>query len=227
MLKFETIEPPTLANASVIILHGLGANGYDLMSLVPTMHLPEDHTIRFIFPHAPSRAVTINGGAHMPAWYDITGFSKENREDLAGLEHSRLLVDALIQNEIAKGILPERIFLGGFSQGGGLTLFTGLQLPYPLAGLIVLSAYLPCAAHVFQHLGLYAKRVPIFMAHGTQDLVVHFAWGEMAKNNLLRYGFSVDWQTYPIAHEICPAEIHALAGFLRLSLSQVTKPENP
>ena len=212
----EIFERPQPATAAVILLHGLGANGHDLMSLVPLMPLPQAHTIRFIFPHAPVRPVTVNQGIPMPAWYDISGFSFDKREDLAGLESSRFMIEALIQHQVQQGISPERIILGGFSQGGALSLFTGLQLPYPLAALLVLSAYFPCAQHVSTHLGPYAKKIPIFMAHGLQDTIVHPRWGNMSKDRLLKEGFSVDWHTYPMAHSICDAEIQAMTQFILL-----------
>lgn len=217
MLKTEVIEPKKPATASVILLHGLGANGYDLMDLLSMMRLPQDHTIRFVFPHAPARPVTINGGVSMPAWYDITGFSFDSREDLSGLEASRFIVDTLIQEEISKGISPKRVILGGFSQGGALSLFTGLQLAYPLAGLMVLSAYFPCAKHVMAHLGVYAKQIPVFMAHGTEDPIVNCQWGEATKKHLQAEGFSVEWHTYPMAHAICEEEVQRMKTFIQSS----------
>ena len=218
MLTFETIEPPQSATAAVILLHGLGANGHDLMSLVPLMPLPQAHTIRFIFPHAPVRPVTVNQGIPMPAWYDISGFSFDKREDLAGLESSRFMIEALIQHQVQQGISPERIILGGFSQGGALSLFTGLQLPYPLAALLVLSAYFPCAQHVSTHLGPYAKKIPIFMAHGYDDSILPLRFGQLSKEVLESEGYAVQWHTYPMDHSVCPEEIKDISRWVQKNI---------
>ena len=218
MLAFETIEPKTAADASVIFLHGLGANGFDLMNIVPMLKLAESHGIRFIFPHAPSQAVTLNGGMRMPAWYDITGLTLESREDFAGLEQSRYQIDLLIEQEIKSGIKPERIMLGGFSQGGALAIATVLQSCYPLAGLIVLSSYFACMKQLSQRLTPSSLTTPILMAHGINDPVVMYDWGMQGKEALLALGFSVAWQSYPIAHEICLPELEEVARFIQKQL---------
>jgi phospholipase/carboxylesterase len=214
MLKLEKIEPVQPADMSVILLHGLGANGYDLMSLVPLFDLPQNHTIRFIFPHAPPRPITINNGYVMPGWYDIGGFSQDSREDLAGLQQSRQQVENLVEQEIKSDIPAERIILGGFSQGGALTLFTGLQSAHQFAGLIVLSAYLPCQTFLEGHRVKENTATPIFMAHGAQDPMVPYQWGMQAKQKLEQWSYRVSWHDYPIQHAICEAEIQAIGAFI-------------
>ncbi|MCD6046746.1 MAG: carboxylesterase [Gammaproteobacteria bacterium] len=219
MLNYETIEPKGTAEACVVLLHGLGATGHDLMDLVPYLQLPQNHRIRFIFPHAPSRPITLNNGYVMPGWYDITGLTEASREDLVGLNQSREMIEKIIQQQIAQGIPAQKIMLGGFSQGGALTLFTGLQQAEPLAGLIVLSAYFPCANNVEANLSLASKQMPIFIAHGTQDPVVPYAWGLRTEQKLKALGFSTEWQSYPIEHSICLPEIQAIAAFMHKCLS--------
>ena len=218
MLKFETIEPSQPADATVILLHGLGASGYDLIDM-PKLLAPGEHTIRFILPHAPSRPVTLNMGMVMPAWYDIMGLTAESREDVPGFEASREKIDWLIQQEMDRGISSERIILGGFSQGGAMTLFTGLQAHYRLAGLIVLSAYFPCAAYTQQRLSHANRQTPIFLGHGNRDAVVPFAWGETTHEMLNDLGYPVNWHSYPIGHEVSPVEISAVARFIHQQLA--------
>ena len=215
MLRFETIETQPNPEASIIFLHGLGANGFDLMNIVPSLAVPSSLSIRFIFPHAPMRPITLNNGMKMPGWFDITGLTLNSRQDLAGLEQARYQIDQLIEAEIKKGIKPEKIMLGGFSQGGALSLFTGLQSVYPLAGLIVLSSYFPCVAKVEKNMSPLNKSIPIFIAHGTLDDVVRYEWGELAKKELARLGCgSIEWHEYPIAHEICLPELRDLSKFI-------------
>lgn len=218
MIRFETIEPAVPADACVIFLHGLGANGFDLMNVVPALHLPATHRIRFIFPHAPHQAVTLNGGIKIPAWYDITGLTLADREDFSGLEQSRYQIDALIEQQIQQGIAAERIMLGGFSQGGALAIATTLQSYYPLAGLIVLSSYFACIPQVSKRVTPAGIQVPIMMAHGTLDEVVKYEWGEVSKEALQALGCSLTWHSYPIAHEICLPELATVANFIQQAL---------
>lgn len=213
MLTTKIIASAQPATASVIWLHGLGANADDFAPMVPSLNLGVNHSVRFVFPNAPLRPITISGGMSMPAWYDILGFSLQAREDLSGLQLSQAAVGHLIEQEIAQGIAPERIVLGGFSQGGALTLFTGLQSRYRLAGLVCLSAYLPCADHVLPN--AINDHSPIFMAHGSQDPIVLHDWGVMSKEKLITNGHSVEWHTFPMAHEACAEELMALSGFLK------------
>ncbi len=217
MLKFETIEPKNPATATVILLHGLGASGHDLID-IPHFLAPGNHSIRFILPHAPSRSVTVNMGMVMPAWYDIYGFSETSSEDLLGLQTSQAKIDQLIVDQINSGILPERIILGGFSQGGALTLFTGLQSTFKLGGLIVLSAYFPTANYLENHLSATMRHTPIFLAHGNQDLVVPFRWGEITRDLLTNLHYPLTWHHYPIGHEVSAVELHAVSHFIHQRL---------
>lgn len=219
MLMTKIIHSNLPATASVIWLHGLGASAEDFMPMVPNLNLGVDHSIRFVFPNAPTRSITITGGMTMPAWYDITGFTLESREDLAGLELSQQAIEKLIEHEIAQGIAPERIILGGFSQGGALSLFAGLQSRYRLGGLVSLSAYLPCAEHTLNNSSLACQNTPIFMAHGTQDAVVKYDWGVTSKDVLLANAYPLEWHSFPIAHEACAEELHALSVFLKKILN--------
>jgi phospholipase/carboxylesterase len=215
MLPTKVIHSNQPATASVIWLHGLGASADDFMPMVPHLDLGVNHSIRFVFPNAPTRSITVTGGMPMPAWYDIAGFDLQAREDLAGLELSQIAIEKLIEHEIAQGIAPERIVLGGFSQGGALTLFAGLQSRYRLGGLVSLSAYLPCAEHVLSNSSLACQKTPIFMAHGTQDAVVKYDWGVTSKDKLVSNAYQLEWHTFPIAHEACPEELQALSAFLK------------
>ena len=219
MLPTKIIHSTLPATASVIWLHGLGASADDFMPMVPNLDLGAEHAIRFVFPNAPTRTITITGGMSMPAWYDITGFTLQSREDLAGLELSQLAIEKLIEHEIAQGIPPERIILGGFSQGGALSLFAGLQSRYRLGGLVSLSAYLPCAEHTLTNSSVECQNTPIFMAHGTQDPVVKYDWGVSSKDVLLANAYQLEWHTFPIAHEACAEELQALSGFLKKILT--------
>jgi phospholipase/carboxylesterase len=221
MLNYEIINPKETPEACVILLHGLGANGHDLMDLVPYLQLPQNHRIRFIFPHAPSRPITLNNGYVMPGWYDITGLTEASREDLAGLSQSLEMIEKIIKQQIEQGIPARKIMLGGFSQGGALTLFTGLQQAEPLAGLVVLSAYFPCATYVEANLSSESKQMPIFIAHGTQDPIVPYAWGQQMDQKLKGLGFPTQWHSYLMEHSICQPEIQALGAFIQKCLSSV------
>lgn len=213
-LKTQIIPSMQPATASVIWLHGLGASADDFIPMVPNLNLTLAQSIRFVFPNAPLRPVTIGGGMMMPAWYDILGFSLQSREDLVGLQASQLAIEQLIEQEIIQGIAPERIVLGGFSQGGALTLFAGLQSRYRLGGLVSLSAYLPCADYVLNHASAESVQTPIFMAHGEQDPVVLYDWGMLSKNKLEANGHLVEWHSFPMAHEASMEELAQLSVFL-------------
>lgn len=220
MLTTKIITPPQPATASVIWLHGLGANAEDFVPMVPSLNLSPEHSVRFVFPDAPIRPITISGGMSMQAWYDILGFSLHSREDLTGLQQSQSAIEQVIEHEIASGIAPERIILGGFSQGGALTLFSGLQSRYRLGGLVVLSGYLPCADHILERMSDACRHTPIFMAHGTQDPVVLFDWALASKDKLLAQQLPLEWHTFTIAHEACQEELIILSTFLRRVLGQ-------
>jgi phospholipase/carboxylesterase len=211
-IEIESAPQPT---AAVIWLHGLGADGNDFAGLVPELNLAGCAPIRFIFPHAPSIAVTLNGGYVMPAWYDIMGTDLVSRQDAAGIQKSERAITALIENEIARGIAPEHIVLAGFSQGCAMALHTGLRLPYRLAGIMALSGYLPLADRFVDERHNANAHTPVFMAHGTQDPVVVVARGESSRDALAAMGHPVQWHTYPMQHSVHPREIADISVFLK------------
>jgi phospholipase/carboxylesterase len=210
-IEIETAPQPT---ASVIWLHGLGADGRDFVPIVPELRLPSDLAIRFVFPHAPHRPVTINRGYVMRAWYDIAETEFGRREDEAGIRESEQAVRALIQRETERGIASERIVLAGFSQGGAVVLHTGLRLPQRLAGILALSTYLPLADTLKAEAHPANADVPIFMAHGTDDPVIPLALGESSADLLKRRGANLEWRTYEMEHSVCLDEIQDIAGWL-------------
>jgi len=212
----EAIEVQTRAatDASVIWLHGLGADGYDFVPIVRELQTLGAPAARFVFPHAPQRAITINNGYVMRAWYDIAAADLTRREDEEGIRRSQQQVVQLIERETARGTAPDRIVLGGFSQGGAITLQAGLRLDRALAGLVVLSAYLPLAASVAAERTTASARTPVFMAHGTDDPVVAIERGLASRDRLLELGQPLQWQAYPMQHSVCADELRDLAGFL-------------
>lgn len=219
-MLLETIERQTGDNPqwSVIWLHGLGADGNDFVPIVPELVRPHWPAMRFVFPHAPVRAVTINGGARMRAWYDIVGMDLASRADTAGVAESIAQVDALIQREVQRGIAPARILLAGFSQGGAITLSYGLQATPPLAGLVAMSTYLPDPASAASRLVAGATAQPVFFAHGSADPVVPLALGELSMQTLRGLGFTVQGHRYPMAHQVCGEEIKDLADWIEQRL---------
>jgi phospholipase/carboxylesterase len=207
------IEPASPVQASVIWLHGLGADGHDFEALVPHLGLPPAAGIRFIFPHAPYRPVTINGGLRMRAWYDISG-AIPPREDDGGIRASEQAVRHLVEREIAAGIAPARILLAGFSQGGAIALRTGLRYPQRLAGILALSTYLPLAETLAQEAHPANLSLPILMAHGTADAVIPLSRARQSRELLGRLGYTVEWRSYPMAHSVCTEEIADIAAWL-------------
>ncbi|MFT3667082.1 MAG: carboxylesterase [Pseudoxanthomonas sp.] len=212
----ETVEQDTGPSPpwSVLWLHGLGADGHDFAPLVPELVRPGWPALRFVFPHAPVRAVTINNGVRMRAWYDIVGMDFPTRADSAGIEESIQQVEALIEREHARGIPPERLLLAGFSQGGAITLAAGLRRQVPLAGLIALSTYLPGASQAASHLAAAATAQPVFMAHGVGDPVIPLVHAEQSARALGELGFDVAWHRYPMAHQVCAEEIRDLGDWM-------------
>ena len=206
-------------SASVIWLHGLGADGHDFEALVPELGLPHDAGIRFVFPHAPMRPVTINGGMTMRAWYDIRTLDREGPQDEAGIRESAQLLERLIERERQRGSDYGRIVVAGFSQGGAIALHTALRFPRRLAGLIALSTWLPLAQAFREEVagasGVASHDLPIFMAHGRYDPVLPLELGEISKDALEHAGFVVEWHEYPMAHAVCPDEIDALRRWLQ------------
>lgn len=214
LLETVEIEPKGLAQATVIWLHGLGADGYDFQPIVPELGLSRAARIRFIFPHAPYRAVTINRGMTMRAWYNLLGLGVDSPQDAAGIEDSEQRLRELIERENNRGIATGRIVLAGFSQGGAIALYTGLRHPQPLAGILGLSTYLPL------HPTLEATRsegnaeTPIFLAHGRQDPVLPFELGVHSRRWLQERGYALEWQEYDMGHQVCAEEIRAIAAWL-------------
>ncbi len=217
----ETIEREIGADPrwSVLWLHGLGADGSDFVPILPELVRRDWPAIRFVFPHAPVRAVTINNGVRMRAWYDIRDFDLANRADEQGVLESVAQVTALIDREVARGVPASRIFLAGFSQGGAITLAAGLRRTDPLAGLVGLSTYLPGAQAAAAALVDAAKAQPLFMAHGTQDPVVPFAAGEQSAAWLRAHGFDVEFHRYPMPHSVCMEEIRDLGDWMSRRLA--------
>jgi phospholipase/carboxylesterase len=214
--KLETIEVETGKNpsATVIWMHGLGADGHDFEPIVPELRLPASLPVRFIFPHAPIRRVTLNNGMAMRAWYDILEMGG-GREDGEGLRLSQESIEALIAVEESRGIDASRIVLAGFSQGGAITLQTGLRHPKRLAGLMALSTYLPLAGTVEDERHEANREVPIFMAHGTGDPMIAIGRAQQSRKMLEALGYAIEWHEYPMPHSVCPEEIGDISAWLR------------
>lgn len=212
----ETIEHQTgdAPTTSVIVLHGLGADGSDFVPLVQELDLRAIGPVRFVFPHAPTMPVTINGGYEMRAWYDILGADLVRREDEAGLRASQRRVAALIDRERQRGVPAERIVLAGFSQGCAMALLTGLRYPERLAGIVGLSGYLPLPAQLDAERHDANRLVPIFLAHGTADPVVPMARALASRETLRGLGYDVEWHDYPMPHSVCVEEIGDLNAWL-------------
>jgi phospholipase/carboxylesterase len=211
-VEIVTGPSPRLA---VIWMHGLGADGHDFEPIVPEIDLREGLDVRFVFPHAPMRPVTINGGAVMRAWYDVTGLGGVRREDEAGVRESQRDIGALVESEKKRGLSPGQILLAGFSQGGAMALQTGLRHPERLAGLVVLSSFLPLADKVGAEASLANRNLPIFMAHGTHDPLIPLSRGHESRDRLLALGYRIEWHEYPMPHSVCAEEIADLSAWLR------------
>ena len=215
----DSIEIKTAEHCEycVIWLHGLGASGHDFEPVVPELGLLERPGVRFIFPHAPVRPITVNGGAAMRGWYDINSLDFGNRQqDTEGVRDSAAHINALIEAQISAGIPAENILLAGFSQGGAVALFTALTSPHHLGGILALSTYLPVQEAVFTELSEHGKQLPIFMAHGQFDDVIHIQHAEQSRDILAEHGISVEWHQYPIAHSVSADEIAEIATWLKL-----------
>lgn len=220
LLPCIELETGTHPDATVFVLHGLGADGNDFVPIVAELKLPESSSVRFVFPHAPVRNVTINGGYPTRAWYDIAEADLSNRADTAGVKASQAQVEALIDREKSRGIAPSRIVLAGFSQGGAIALHTGLRYPKRLAGIIALSTYVIGADKLAEEGSPANRDVPIFMAHGTQDPVVRLQWAEASLRALQAAGYNVEWHTYSMSHSVVWDEIVAMGKFLARILGQ-------
>ncbi len=215
-IEIETAPNPEIA---VIWLHGLGADGNDFVPLVNELDLSGLPGIRFVFPHAKTMPVTVNGGYVMRAWYDITGAELTRREDEGGLRASQRDVEALIAREKARGIPASRIILAGFSQGCAMTLQTGMRHPEKLAGMLCLSGYLPLAGVVAQERSEESLATPIFMAHGTHDNVVPFARAQQSAQVLKELGYQVEWHQYTMQHTLCLEEVRDISAWLQKVLA--------
>lgn len=209
-IELETAPNPT---ASVIWLHGLGADGNDFAPIVPELELP-DIAIRFVFPHAPMQPVTINGGMVMRAWYDISD-NAIRREDEGGVRASQAEVEKLIARERSRGVAAQNIVLAGFSQGGAVVLHTGLRHPERLAGIMALSTYMPLADLVSGEIAAMNRSLPIFMGHGSGDPIIPMARAQQSRTLLEQLGYAVEWHDYPMPHSVCAEEIADVSGWLK------------
>ena len=208
-IEIETGKNPT---ASIIWLHGLGADGNDFAPIVPQLRLPKT-AIRFVFPHAPVRPVTINGGMRMRAWYDIAD-GANRREDERGVRASQASIETLIGREKKRGTKAGRLVLAGFSQGGAIALHTGLRHPERIAGIMALSTYLPVGEKLLPEASAANRDVPIFMAHGTYDPIIPLDRAEQSRALLQSLGYPVEWREYPMPHSVCPEELADIGAWL-------------
>lgn len=216
----ETIEIATgpAPSASVIWMHGLGADGHDFEPIVPELGLPGALQVRFIFPHAPVRPVTLNMGMAMRAWYDIIEIGG-GREDGEGLRASQAAIEQLIAAEVARGIPASRIVLAGFSQGGAIAFQTGLRHPQRLAGIMALSTYLPLAGTVEDERSAANRDLPVFMAHGSVDPMISIGRAQQSRKMLEALGYPLEWHEYPMPHSVCPQEITDISDWLVRTLA--------
>ena len=206
------------ADAAVIWLHGLGADGRDFVPLVPELRLPPQAAIRFVFPHASVRPVTVNAGYSMRAWYDIKSLTPEGRDDEEGIRESAQRIEAYITRERVQGIASQRIVLAGFSQGGAIALYTGLRHDEPLGGILALSTYLPLRSQLSAEASVANRNVPILMCHGVRDAVVSLPFGAQSRDAIVAAGHAIDWREYPMEHSLCPAEVADMAAWLKARL---------
>jgi phospholipase/carboxylesterase len=218
LLERITIEPKSPATSCVIWLHGLGDSGAGFAPIVPVLALPENHGIRFVFPHAPKQAVTINQGYVMRSWYDIKSMDLHNRADLEGVLASEKLVKGLIQEQIDSGIPAEKIILAGFSQGGVLSLFTALRFEHSLAGILALSCYLPTADKLPEQCHSANADTPILQNHGERDGVVPISAGKIANGLLNAAKYNVTWKSYPMEHSVLPEQLADISVWLQARL---------
>lgn len=214
LLPCEVHETGPNPDSAVIWLHGLGADGHDFEPIVPQLQTRTAGGLRFVFPHAPVRPVTLNGGMPMRAWYDILGQTIDRDQDRQGIEQSVAQVNALIDEQIGQGVAAHRIVLAGFSQGGAVALRCGLARPEGLAGVVALSAYLLQADSLSQWLTQSGRQTPVWIGHGQHDPIVPMAMGQSAAEQLTGAGLSVSWQTWPMQHSVCMEEIHMLDQWL-------------
>jgi len=214
------LEPTTTADAAVIWLHGLGADGYDFVPIVQELRLPATMAVRFIFPHAAPRPVTINNGFVMRAWYDITSLGPDRKEDDVGIRESATVVNQYVQQQNARGVESKRIVIAGFSQGGAIALQAGLRYPERIAGIMALSTYLPLRDAVAAEATQVNRDVPILMCHGLRDDIVPAALGKASRDALTSLGYQVEWQSYPMEHQVCMEEVLDISKWLQARLAR-------
>lgn len=212
------VEPDAPAQAAVIWMHGLGADGNDFVPLVPELELPDQLPIRFIFPHAPIRPVTLNGGMPMRAWFDILQLGSFEKQDEAGIASSQQRIFSLLDEQQAAGMPSQRLLLAGFSQGGAMALHVGLRYPQALAGILGLSTFLPVHTKLASEANAANAATPILLCHGDFDPVLPRMLGEWSRDMLRQQGYTVDWNSYPMAHQVCAPEIRRIAEFLQSCL---------
>lgn len=217
LLSCIDIEPKTPATATVILLHGLGADGNDFVPMVPEMRLPASMAVRFVFPNAPSIPITINGGVVMPAWYDITEIAIDRKIDTAQLVGSAEQIRRLIDREIDRGIPSNRIVLAGFSQGGAVSYQAALTYMQPLAGLLCMSTYFATKSSITPNSA--NKNLPILICHGSRDPMVQERMGREAQEELVAMGYEVEYKSYPVEHSVCPEEIADISQWLQKVLA--------
>ena len=214
------LEPASPADAAVIWLHGLGADGHDFVPIVEELRLPSTMAVRFIFPHARPRPVTINNGFVLRAWYDITSLGPDRKEDEAGIRESADVVRAYVEQENARGIASDRIVIAGFSQGGAIALQAALRHPQRLAGVMALSTYLPLQQTLATEASPANRDVPILMCHGLRDNMVPATLGKSSRDVLQGLGYTVEWQAYPMEHSVCMEEVLDISKWLQARLTR-------
>ncbi|MEP1385818.1 MAG: carboxylesterase [Paraglaciecola sp.] len=219
LLPYVEVNPTQAPTATVIWLHGLGDSGNGFAPIVPELKLPEDLAVRFVFPHAPTRPITINGGMAMRAWYDIASMDFNNRADSKGVRESAAQIEALIEAEISNGIPASKIVLAGFSQGGVIAAHLGTRYKNSLAGIMMLSTYMSESETLAAEASDANKATPIFVAHGTQDEVVPIMMGKSAFKVLESNGYSISWHEYAMPHSVCKQEIDDISAWLQHKLA--------
>ena len=220
LLDCIEINPAGEPAASIIWLHGLGADGHDFEAIVPELRLPESLPVRYVFPHAPERSVTVNAGLRMRAWFDILDLKhRAESVDMGQFLESGDMLRALIKNELKSGMPSDRILLAGFSQGGAIVLHTGLLYPKQLAGILAMSMHLPGINSLADELSPASREIPIMMAHGQMDPVIPMARAIETRQELIRLGYAVDWHEYPMQHTVCDDEIREIRSWLVQILS--------
>lgn len=220
LLNTVEIEPKTAAKASIIWMHGLGANAHDFEPIVPYLNIPPEMGLRFVFPNAPQKPVTVNGGYVMPAWYDLRSMQIDQSEDTAGIRESANAISALIEREQERGIASECILLAGFSQGGAIALHTGLRYEQKLGGILALSCYLPLLDTLATERSEMNQDIPIFMAHGQMDEIIPLILAKASADHLRQLDYAVEWHEYAMRHEVNIDEIQHIGAWLRRILAE-------